>query len=155
MPAAPGQDPDDALLRRAYELMYFSRQLDSGLVTWQRQGLVPAYPPMRGQEAAQVGSALALDRGRDLVFPTYRETGVAVAWGVDLPGYLANHLALWHGGTGGTLPHPGSPRSRPSWEAASPTPSAGRSDAGSTTPEPSRSPISATARARRVTCTKP
>jgi len=91
--------PDDALLRRGYELMYFARQLDTSLVTWQRQGLVPAYPPMRGQEAAQVGSALALDRDRDFVFPTYRETGVAVAWGVDLPGYLANHLALWHGGT--------------------------------------------------------
>jgi pyruvate dehydrogenase E1 component alpha subunit len=89
---------DDALLRRAYELMAFTRMLDTGLVTWQRQGLVPAYPPMRGQEAAQVGSALALDRERDFVFPTYRETGVAVAWGIDLPGYLANHLALWHGG---------------------------------------------------------
>lgn len=96
MPAAPA--PDDAVLRRAYELMFFSRMLDTGLVTWQRQGLVPAYPPMRGQEAAQVGSALALDRERDFVFPTYRETGVAVAWGVDLEGYLANHLALWHGG---------------------------------------------------------
>jgi 2-oxoisovalerate dehydrogenase E1 component alpha subunit len=90
--------PDDALLRRGYELMYFGRLLDNGLVTWQRQGLVPAYPPMRGQEAAQVGSALALDRERDFVFPTYRETGVAVAWDIDLVGYLANHLALWHGG---------------------------------------------------------
>jgi 2-oxoisovalerate dehydrogenase E1 component alpha subunit len=91
-------EPDDVLLRRGYELMYFSRLLDNGLVTWQRQGLVPAYPPMRGQEAAQVGSALALDRDRDFVFPTYRETGVAVAWGLDLVGYIANHLALWHGG---------------------------------------------------------
>jgi 2-oxoisovalerate dehydrogenase E1 component alpha subunit len=92
------QAPDDALLRRGYELMSFSRLLDTALVTWQRQGLVPAYPPMRGQEAAQVGSALALDRDRDFVFPTYRETGVAVAWDIDLVGYLANHLALWHGG---------------------------------------------------------
>jgi 2-oxoisovalerate dehydrogenase E1 component alpha subunit len=92
------QAPDDALLRRGYELMSFSRLLDTALVTWQRQGLVPAYPPMRGQEAAQVGSALALDRDRDFVFPTYRETGVAVAWDLDLVGYLANHLALWHGG---------------------------------------------------------
>lgn len=90
-PAAP--------LRRGYELMHLARQLDNALVTWQRQGLVPAYPPMRGQEAAQVGSALALDPARDFVFPTYRETGAAVAWGVDLEGYLANHLALWHGGS--------------------------------------------------------
>ncbi|MEP6481959.1 MAG: thiamine pyrophosphate-dependent enzyme [Rhodoglobus sp.] len=79
-------------------MMYFTRLLDSALVTWQRQGLIPAYPPMIGQEAAQVGSALALDRDRDFVFPTYRELGVAVAWGVDLSGYLANHSGHWHGG---------------------------------------------------------
>ena len=91
-------DADDELLRRSYEHMHFARTLDNGLVTWQRQGLVPAYPPARGQEAAQVGSALALDRSKDFVFPTYREVGVAVAWGVDLVGYLGSHLGLWHGG---------------------------------------------------------
>jgi 2-oxoisovalerate dehydrogenase E1 component alpha subunit len=79
-------------------LMLFARRLDISLITWQRQGIVPAYPPSRGQEAAQVGSALALDRGRDFVFPTYRELGVALAWGIDLPGYMANHSAHWHGG---------------------------------------------------------
>jgi len=89
-------DPD--LLRRMYELMVRARRLDESMVTWQRQGLIPAYPPSRGQEAAQVGSAMALDRERDFVFPSYRELGVAVAWGVDLAAYLSTHQALWHGG---------------------------------------------------------
>lgn len=89
---------DDDLLLRCYSHMHFARALDSSMITWQRQGLLPAYAPMRGQEAAQVGSALALDRSTDFIFPTYRELAVAVAWGVDLRGYLASHLALWHGG---------------------------------------------------------
>lgn len=88
----------DDLTLRCYSDMHFARALDISMVTWQRQGLLPAYAPMRGQEAAQVGSALALDRSRDFVFPTYRELAVAVAWRVDLSGYLASHLALWHGG---------------------------------------------------------
>jgi 2-oxoisovalerate dehydrogenase E1 component alpha subunit len=94
-----GFAPDSNTLRRAYELMRFARELDNSLVTWQRQGIIPAYPPMRGQEAAQVASALALDRTKDFIFPTYRELGVAAAWGVDLLEYIASHLALWHGGT--------------------------------------------------------
>jgi 2-oxoisovalerate dehydrogenase E1 component alpha subunit len=93
-----GDELDIELLLRMFELMWRARRLDDSMIIWQRQGLIPAYPPSRGQEAAQVGSALALDRERDFVFPSYRETAVAVAWGVDLDGYLATHQALWHGG---------------------------------------------------------
>jgi 2-oxoisovalerate dehydrogenase E1 component alpha subunit len=89
---------DLELLRRMFTEMHRARRLDESMIIWQRQGLIPAYPPSRGQEAAQVGSVLALDRDRDFVFPSYRETAVAVAWGVDLVGYLATHQALWHGG---------------------------------------------------------
>jgi 2-oxoisovalerate dehydrogenase E1 component alpha subunit len=89
---------DLGLLHRMFAEMHRARRLDESMIIWQRQGLIPAYPPSRGQEAAQVGSVLALDRDRDFVFPSYRETAVAVAWGVDLEGYLATHQALWHGG---------------------------------------------------------
>ena len=103
MTTAPLPDPadvrvDDDLLRRAYELMVHTRALDANAVAWQRQGLLPAYPPLKGQEAAQVGSVLGVDLTADLLFPTYRELGVAVAAGVDLPGYFGNHLGLWNGG---------------------------------------------------------
>jgi 2-oxoisovalerate dehydrogenase E1 component alpha subunit len=87
-----------ALLDTLYERMLLSRELDLESVAMQRQGILPAYAPARGQEAAQVGSASALDRARDFAFPTYRELGVAVALQADLIGYLASHQGSWHGG---------------------------------------------------------
>ncbi|WP_246036167.1 thiamine pyrophosphate-dependent enzyme [Sinomonas susongensis] len=74
------------------------RHLDRAAISWQRQGIIPAYAPELGQEAAQVGSALAVDTRRDFVFPTYRELGVARACGVDMVEYMATHKATWHGG---------------------------------------------------------
>lgn len=98
LPDPSGVPVDDELLRRAYTLMVLTRELDTHAVAWQRQGLLPAYPPLKGQEAAQVGSVLGVDLAADFLFPTYRELGVAVAAGVDLTGYFGNHLGLWNGG---------------------------------------------------------
>lgn len=98
LPDPHGVPVDDDLLRRAYDLMVLTRELDTHAVAWQRQGLLPAYPPLKGQEAAQVGSVLGADLATDFLFPTYRELGVAVAAGVDLTGYFGNHLGLWNGG---------------------------------------------------------
>ncbi|NYE94712.1 pyruvate dehydrogenase E1 component alpha subunit [Psychromicrobium silvestre] len=84
--------------RELYCLLEAVRHLDASAIGWQRQGIVPAYAPERGQEAAQVGSTFALDRKRDFIFPTYRELGVARAWGVDMVAYMSTHKASWHGG---------------------------------------------------------
>lgn len=89
---------DAALLRRLYRTMVTVRLLDLDGVAMQRQGIMPGYAPMRGQEAAQVGSAAAIDLARDFAFPTYRELGVAVTMGVDPVAYLASHQGAWHGG---------------------------------------------------------
>nr|WP_285759556.1 thiamine pyrophosphate-dependent enzyme [Nocardiopsis ansamitocini] len=78
--------------------MLAARMLDGEAIALQRQGVFPAYVSLHGQEAAQVGSAAALDPEHDFAFPTYRELAVAVTMGVDLVGYLASHRALWHGG---------------------------------------------------------
>jgi len=86
------------LLKLMYERMLLARELDLESVAMQRQGILPAYAPARGQEAAQIGSASALDRARDFAFPTYRELGVAVALEADLVGYIASHQGAWHGG---------------------------------------------------------
>ncbi|WP_422933524.1 thiamine pyrophosphate-dependent enzyme [Sinomonas sp. P47F7] len=91
-PTAPGE------LVELYRLMTAVRQLDVAAISWQRQGILPAYAPELGQEAAQVGSALALDPARDFAFPTYRELGVARALGVDMVEYMSTHKATWHGG---------------------------------------------------------
>ncbi|WP_051051130.1 thiamine pyrophosphate-dependent dehydrogenase E1 component subunit alpha [Nocardiopsis salina] len=86
------------LTRELYRHMRTARDLDTEAIALQRQGVFPAYVSVRGQEAAQVGSAAALDPGRDFVFPTYREMAAAQAHGVDMVGYMASHRALWHGG---------------------------------------------------------
>ncbi|CEA08521.1 3-methyl-2-oxobutanoate dehydrogenase subunit alpha [Arthrobacter saudimassiliensis] len=85
-------------LRRLYRLLAAVRELDVAAVAWQRQGIIPGYAPELGQEAAQVGSAFAVDTTRDFVFPTYREMGVALAMGVDMVEYMSTHKASWHGG---------------------------------------------------------
>ncbi|NKQ58836.1 pyruvate dehydrogenase [Amycolatopsis sp. K13G38] len=78
--------------------MLVARRIDEEAIALQRQGALPGYAPSKGQEAAQVGSAAALDPTRDFAFPTYRDLGAAVAMGVDLVGYLSTHLGTWHGG---------------------------------------------------------
>ncbi|MEB3366707.1 thiamine pyrophosphate-dependent enzyme [Saccharopolyspora mangrovi] len=88
----------DADLRELFRLMVVTRRLDEEATALQRQGVLPAYAPVRGQEAAQIGSAAALALDRDFAFPTYRELGAAVAMGVDPVAYLAMHLNIWHGG---------------------------------------------------------
>ncbi|WP_026119562.1 thiamine pyrophosphate-dependent dehydrogenase E1 component subunit alpha [Nocardiopsis ganjiahuensis] len=86
------------LTRGLYRDMRTARDLDTEAIALQRQGVFPAYVSVRGQEAAQVGSASALDPTRDFVFPTYREMAAALAYGVEMVGYMATHRALWHGG---------------------------------------------------------
>ena len=87
----------DDRLRHIAERMLVARTLDVAAVRWQRQGLLPAYPPAFGQEAAQVGSASALER-RDFAFITYRDHGVVVGLDADLTSYMASHLGVWNGG---------------------------------------------------------
>ncbi|MBJ2122059.1 pyruvate dehydrogenase [Arthrobacter sp. MSA 4-2] len=89
---------DPSELEELYRLLAAVRQLDTAAVRWQRQGIIPGYAPLLGQEAAQVGSGYAVDPARDFLFPTYRELGVARAVGVDMVEYMATHKATWHGG---------------------------------------------------------
>ena len=89
--------PDDALLRECYRLMLTARRIDEEAVRLQRQGAIVAFPPMAGQEAAQVASILAL-RETDQVFPSYREHGAAIARGVDMVAYVLNFRGAWNGG---------------------------------------------------------
>jgi 2-oxoisovalerate dehydrogenase E1 component alpha subunit len=100
---APAAEPSelglkDEDLRELYRLLVRVRRADLEATALQRQGELAVYPPLIGQEAAQVGSAFALQRD-DYVFPSYRELGAAVVRGVDLVEYLHFYRATWHGGT--------------------------------------------------------
>ena len=89
---------DEDRLRELYRLMALTRRADLESTALQRQGELAVYPQLIGQEAAQVGSAFALD-ATDWAFPSYRELGVALVRGVDLVQYLHFYRATWHGGT--------------------------------------------------------
>ena len=74
--------PEDMLLR-AYRNLVLVRLLDGRMLSLQRQGRIGFYVPSTGEEACQVGSALAL-RDEDWVFPAYREPGCALTRGLNL-----------------------------------------------------------------------
>ncbi|MDY6779682.1 MAG: thiamine pyrophosphate-dependent enzyme, partial [Halobacteria archaeon] len=65
-----------------YTHMKLARRFDERAVSLQRQGRMGTYPPLSGQEGAQIGSAYALD-DEDWVVPSYREHGVSFVRGVD------------------------------------------------------------------------
>ncbi len=76
-------DITDARLTALYEDMVIVRRIDTEATALQRQGELGLWPPLLGQEAAQVGSARAL-RADDFVFSSYRENGVAYCRVVEL-----------------------------------------------------------------------
>jgi 2-oxoisovalerate dehydrogenase E1 component len=82
----PGLEPD--LYQRMYRDMVLARELDRRMLALQRQGRIGTYAMLEGQEAVQIGSALALAPG-DFVFPSYREHGVQVARGLPIDVLLA------------------------------------------------------------------
>lgn len=63
----------DADLRRLYKAMLTARRLDERCLMLQRQGRVGTFGPCKGQEAASLGVAYALD-GDDWFVPSFRET---------------------------------------------------------------------------------
>ncbi|MDQ6824122.1 MAG: thiamine pyrophosphate-dependent dehydrogenase E1 component subunit alpha [Candidatus Eremiobacteraeota bacterium] len=69
-------------LRQMYYYMLLTRLLDDRAFALNRQGKIPFAATCRGHEAVQVGAAFALKRGTDWVVPYYRDTALAIAYGV-------------------------------------------------------------------------
>src|SRR5205809_6718122 len=95
-PADLGLKDED--LRELYRLLLLTRRADLEATALQRQGELAVYPPLIGQEAAQVGSAFALGP-RDYIFPSYRDLAAALVRAVDPVPYLHFDRATWPGGT--------------------------------------------------------
>ncbi|WP_245571031.1 pyruvate dehydrogenase (acetyl-transferring) E1 component subunit alpha [Glaciibacter superstes] len=85
-------DVDAPQLASLYEDMVVVRRIDTEATALQRQGELGLWPPLLGQEAAQIGSARTL-RGDDFVFTSYRENAVAYCRGVD----LTDIIRVWRG----------------------------------------------------------
>lgn len=75
-----------------YRQMRLARHFDERAVSLQRQGRMGTYPPLSGQEGAQIGSAFALAND-DWLFPSYREHGAALNRGLS----LKQTLLYWMG----------------------------------------------------------
>ncbi|KUM29685.1 pyruvate dehydrogenase (acetyl-transferring) E1 component subunit alpha [Arthrobacter sp. EpRS66] len=89
-------DVDDQMLRGFYRDMAMTRRFDQEATALQRQGQLALWVPLRGQEAAQIGSGRAT-RPNDYIFPTYREHGVALTRNVS----FSEMLRLFRGISGG------------------------------------------------------
>lgn len=68
---------DDATATRAHRTLVQVRRLDERLTALHDDGTIGFYLASRGEEATQLGGALAL-RPSDWIFPGYREAGLAL-----------------------------------------------------------------------------
>jgi 2-oxoisovalerate dehydrogenase E1 component alpha subunit len=69
-------------LREMYYYMVLTRTCDDRGFALNRQGKIPFAATCQGHEAAQVGAAFALRRDMDWLVPYYRDTCMALAFGV-------------------------------------------------------------------------
>jgi len=77
---ALGLIPDDLLAM--YRTMLTARLVDEAAFRLNRQGKAPFVVPVSGHEGCQIGTAWALERGRDVWLPYYRDLGVVLVAGM-------------------------------------------------------------------------
>jgi 2-oxoisovalerate dehydrogenase E1 component alpha subunit len=65
-----------------YRAMLMARLCDEAAFRLNRQGKAPFVVPVSGHEACQVGTAWALERGRDVYLPYYRDLAVVLVAGM-------------------------------------------------------------------------
>ena len=89
-----GLVPDlaDDVLEKFHRSMLLARRFDERLLNLQRQGRLGTFAPVKGQEAAQIGSIAALGE-RDWMVPSYRETAVQIWRGTPLEGRVLDPVA--------------------------------------------------------------
>lgn len=83
---------DDDTYRRIFRHMLTARVADRRFVDLQREGRMGTYAPVEGQEACQVGSAMALREG-DWIVPSFRELAASLVRGVP----MEKSLLYWMG----------------------------------------------------------
>lgn len=84
----------DSELLDAFRLMILSREIDKRAVALQREGRAGTHAPAWGQEAAIIGSALAVDPERDWLVPQYREVAACLRHGVPLVAFWLRKLGM-------------------------------------------------------------
>jgi pyruvate dehydrogenase E1 component alpha subunit len=89
--------PGPGVLRELHRRMVLGRRFDTQATALTKQGRLAVYPSSRGQDACQVGAALAL-RDQDWLFPTYRDSVAVLTRGVPAEETLTLLRGDWHCG---------------------------------------------------------
>lgn len=74
--------PSTETLLEMYRVMLLARRLDERAWVLHRQGKIAFHISGIGHEAAQVGAAFALERGKDWLVPYYRDLALVLAFGM-------------------------------------------------------------------------
>ncbi|WP_431073880.1 pyruvate dehydrogenase (acetyl-transferring) E1 component subunit alpha [Microbacterium phyllosphaerae] len=91
--AMPGNDT----LLAAYRGLVEARRINDQASALVRQGRLAVYPSSHGQEACQIGAALAI-ASDDWLFPTYRDSVAVIARGVAPAEAMVLLKGDWHSG---------------------------------------------------------
>lgn len=70
-------------IKKMFEIFILARQFDQRALQLHAEGRLGTYASILGQEAAQIGSAYALEKA-DWVFPSFREMGVYITLGYPM-----------------------------------------------------------------------
>jgi pyruvate dehydrogenase E1 component alpha subunit len=89
--------PATDVLCELHRAMVLGRRFDAQATALTKQGRLAVYPSSHGQDACQVGSALAL-RDQDWLFPTYRDSVAVLTRGVPAEETLTLLRGDWHCG---------------------------------------------------------
>ena len=84
-----------------YRDMLTQRAVDTRGFQLNRQGKIGIAMGSEGHEAVQAGTGLAFERGKDLLYPYYRNTGIVLACGLPLVDVFRSQLARAKDTTGG------------------------------------------------------
>ncbi len=82
----------EAQLEEMYFFMLLARRLSERMLILNRQGRAPFVIAGAGQEAAQVGAAMALERGTDYLAPYYRDLAMNLVFGMTAREAMLNVL---------------------------------------------------------------
>jgi 2-oxoisovalerate dehydrogenase E1 component alpha subunit len=98
---AAGPELSRDRLVKLYRDMVTQRSVDTRGFQLNRQGKIGIAMGSEGHEAVQAGTGLAFQRGRDLLYPYYRNTGLILACGFPLADLFRSQLARARDTTGG------------------------------------------------------
>jgi len=98
--ASPPELSREQLLK-LYRDMLTQRAVDTRGFQLNRQGKIGIAMGSEGHEAVQAGTGLAFQRGKDLLYPYYRNTGIILACGFPLVDLFRSQLARAGDTTGG------------------------------------------------------